>query len=636
MLLFVAAALVAAFAPGLALAAWLAPREWPRSVRVALAPALSLALGALIVLLADGLGLGLGSGAAWGLLVGSGVLLTACVRRARPAAATAVEGLFFLGFLAVLLTRLWPVARLGLRYPLWGDSLHHTMIVALMRDHRGLFDIWEPYAPLTSMTYHFGFHAWVTWSGWLLGPLEPAAEQAVLWGAQALNALAVLALAPLAWRLAVGSRDHAGEIAGLVALLVAGLWINTPAYYANWGRDTQLAGQVILPGAMLLTLEGGQGRSRGRAVLLALLVAGLAVTHYRVLLLWVLWLPLAGLAVLGQRRSPAIAAAGLALPTTAGLVLASPWLLNTLAGQLPQTAGTLLATRQPNAVLAQYNALPPLADFVEWPWLLLAGLALLLALVRRRALPLLVGLWWGLVVLLANPQWLGLPGTGIVNNFAWVIATYIPVALLLGWLAAQAWTVLPPERPTRVVRSALAAAVAVVSLFGADARANTVDPAYGFIEPADEAAFAWIRANTPADALFLVNGFLAVGESQVAGSDAGWWLPVTTSRRVTVPPNVYLSERAQPPDYAERIITLGHQVYTGSDLTDEATLAALRAAGVTYLYLGARNGLVGVPAGQHGFQAAPLEASPAWELLYAADGAWVFALHPAGTTASQP
>ncbi|MCZ7569578.1 MAG: hypothetical protein M5U01_13500 [Ardenticatenaceae bacterium] len=629
MLLFVGAALGAAFAPGLALVAWLAPGEWPRSLRVALAPGLSLALVALLVLLADLLHLRLGPATAWGLLVASGLALGVRARRGRPAALRLVEGLFLLAFLVVLLTRLWPIVHLGLRYPLWGDSLHHTMIVALMRSHGGLFDSWAPFAPLTSMTYHFGFHAWVVWSGWLLGPIEPGAPLAVLWSAQVLNALAALALAPLAWRLtARAPGDRAGAVAGVVALLVAGLWAFTPAFYANWGRDTQLAGQVILPGAMLLTLEVGQRRRRGPAVLLALLIAGLALTHYRILLLWVLWIPVVGLWALARRQHAGAVATGLAVPTAAGLFLAAPWLLNTLAGQLPQTAGLLLATRQPNAALAAYNALPPLTAYIEWPWLLLAGLALLLAVILRRVRPLLVALWWGLVVLLANPQWLRLPGTGIVNNFAWVIAAYIPVALLLGWLAAQAWTVRSPAAGHRTARPALAAGIVIVSLAGASARVNTINPVYSFIEPADEAAFAWIRANTPPDALFLVNGFLAVGESQVAGSDAGWWLPVTTGRRVTVPPSVYLSERGEAPDYAERTLALGHQVYTGSDLTDAATIAALRAAGVTHLYLGARNGLVGVPPGQHGFQAAPLQSSPAWELLYQANGAWVFALRP--------
>ena len=73
---------------------------------------------------------------------------------------------------------------------------------------------------------------------------------------------------------------------------------------------------------------------------------------------------------------------------------------------------------------------------MPWP---VAGLALLgagLALAQRRAGSLIVA-WLALLFLLANPHWLGLPGTGLLDNFTLVIGLYQPAALLAGSLLAE-------------------------------------------------------------------------------------------------------------------------------------------------------------------------------------------------------
>src|SRR2546423_337066 len=66
------------------------------------------------------------------------------------------------------------------------DAYHHTAIAQLFVQNGGIPDNYEPFAPLTSFTYHFGFHAWTAALAWLHGPasldmarLMPLAGQAV-------------------------------------------------------------------------------------------------------------------------------------------------------------------------------------------------------------------------------------------------------------------------------------------------------------------------------------------------------------------------------------------------------------------------------------------------------------------------
>ncbi|MFN2280805.1 MAG: hypothetical protein ACK2TZ_03005, partial [Anaerolineales bacterium] len=64
----------------------------------------------------------------------------------------------------IIAVRFWVIRSLDA--PMWGDSYQHTMIAQLIVDHGGLFDSWQPYAEMTTFTYHFGFHSLVAVFHW--------------------------------------------------------------------------------------------------------------------------------------------------------------------------------------------------------------------------------------------------------------------------------------------------------------------------------------------------------------------------------------------------------------------------------------------------------------------------------------
>jgi hypothetical protein len=192
---------------------------------------------------------------------------------------------YITGFLIVvgliIFTRLWGVRILDV--PLWGDSYHHTMISQLLVNNGGLFDSWEPYADLSSFTYHFGFHALAAVFHWVTG-LQ--LSESVIFVGQLLNVLAVLTLFPLAKKLGVN------RWAGVFAILVAGLLIPLPMFYVNWGRYTQLTGQVILLVMMyfLWDLIEKEDINWKSILITSVLIAGIALSHYRVLFFGLLFM----------------------------------------------------------------------------------------------------------------------------------------------------------------------------------------------------------------------------------------------------------------------------------------------------------------------------------------------------------
>ena len=602
--------------PGWALLTWLWSGErlsWAE--RLGIAAGLSLALYPLLLLCTDLVGLHLGP--LYALLPAIGGLAALAwryrawrLRRGLEAlrrwvrSETLWPDLALLGVMGLVFAVRLLVVR-TLDAPLWGDSYHHTMIAQLLVDHGGLFDLWEPYAPLQTFTSHFGFHAAVAAFRWLSG-FETV--QAVIWIGQVLNGLAVVALYPLAVRVS-GNRW-----AGVGAVLVAGLLSPMPMFYVNWGRYTQLAGQVILPAAVLVTWSVLEVLRRDWQLIVLgwIAMGGLALTHYRVLIFYIVFV-LAWLLLALRRAAWRRALARVIWVGTGAAVLFLPWFIHTFAGRIVRNFGLQLTTApgQLSSFARQYNAIGDLKLYlVPVGWLLLA-VAVAAGLWRRRRGVLLMSLWWFLLLIATNPDWLHLPGSGAISNFALFIAAYIPAGVLIGdlfgWMVARLGS--------RTWVGALVVLLTVgIGLGGArlrmgDARVSQ----HAMVTRPDLRAMAWIRENTPEDARFLINSFFA---------DGGWWLPLLAGRANTVPPLNYGTEQGPWPEYREWVNDLTRQIQ-GSGIDDPATLALLRERGITHIYIGQQQGRVNY-AGPSVLDPAALLRSADYLLVYQQDRVWVF------------
>ena len=564
----------------------------------------------------------------------------------------------------IIFTRFWTVRTLD--FPLWGDSYQHTLIAQLLVDHGGLFNSWAPYADLQSFTYHFGFHTLVAAYHWLTGF---NLSQATLWTGQILNVLAVACLYPLAAR--IGRNPWAG----VLAVLVAGLLSAMPMFYVNWGRYTQLAGQVILPVAMYLVWEllSPRGVSVGASqepgvlhstqldikgaslnpphfnpiipvlILASIALAGLGLTHYRILIFAVIFIIPVTVLYLRREQWRVQLVSLLCSGLLAGL-LVLPWYVHIYGDKIMQLLVHRITTpaSQVSEATQQFNAIGDLSTYLPvlvWAALLLA---VAWAIWKREKAALMIVFWWLLVMLAANPQWLGLPGTGAIGSFTVLIAAYIPAALLIG--AAGGWLIKTladglssrakaAGTPTQATRTLPALTIALVSvtviilgLAGAVQRLRDVHVAQNAlaVRP-DMRAATWIRANTPQDAHFLVNSFFAFGDSLIAGSDGGLWLPLLAGRSTTLPPINYTLEDGPPPDYVAwtNALTAAIQV---KGISDPHVIAMLKERGITHVYIGQQQGRVNSPGPL--IDPAQMLADPHYTLLYHQDQVFVFGVNP--------
>lgn len=454
--------------PGLALLSWL-PNSLSAGQRLLAAPGVTALALPVFFLVLRALCLTWGGVASWVLLAVCAILVALCwllyrptTRPRRPVASDLAFWGLLLGVLALTLaSRLLSLrdayAGMGL------DAYHHTLIAEMFARAGGIPSNYQPYAPLASFTYHFGFHALTATVGWLSGHTSPGDMLTLMPQAgQIATTLPVLTLALFGWK-ALGNRWAglaAGGIAGLVSIL--------PAFYVNWSRYTQGLGLALLPVAWVLLLEvleqstaqtaaapGSQqvtwqsalGRS-GPFMLAVVGAAGLALTHYRIemiyalfVALYLLWRLLASI----RARKPLLQAIGqlwrAGLVAVLTLAALSPWLVN-----LRQNFTTHLVNKVSSDTAGYYDFQgmlgPDVLNHPSLPIIFVLALAGLVVLARRRDV-LLLGcvLALGLLVLFPGPRDSVLTFIfslgGLVRSPDWAIPLFI-FLLALGTLLLAA------------------------------------------------------------------------------------------------------------------------------------------------------------------------------------------------------
>lgn len=480
----------------------------------------------------------------------------------------------------------WLLPTRGLEMPLWYDSVQHGVMVQRILESGGLFSSWEPYAPYQTLSQQFGFHANVAAWAWLTGMNTP---QAVIVGGQFISLVAVLALYPLGYRLG-------GAWGGLISVFAAAVMLIFPAYYTNWGRYPQMAGQTLLCVAGWSAWQlwhSEKGWRWGDLLLAAILIVSTVLTYYRMafhfLALFIgVWLiaerPLKRL--LEHKRWLAMI-----LLVLATVILFSPWLVNLTKGSFLNAEGNPQSDR-PLAV-GIWTQITDIQIGWQAPLALVIFVGILTMLWSRHRAVAFPVVWLWLLTMLPIVRRLPLPGVGIIQDFTIQTSLYMPQAWI--WSAFAGFVV---ERWRLVVRQWILLPVSVViilvSVWRLPGRLQLIDRDFDLSTRPDLRAASWIQEHLPQNAFFLINGVVYTdGVSALAG-DAGAWIPLLTRRGVVIPPQyALLTERPNEPGYSEAVNNLIRQLSSVPAPTSEGhALICGFPRPITHVYLGQRQGLV--------------------------------------------
>lgn len=516
-----------------------------------------------------------------------------------------------------LVSRLWVVRNVD--FPSWTDSYGHAVIAQMVIDQGGVPTTYAPYAPITDFTYHFGVHALTAWYFWITG--VPMLQGMVVLG-QLLNVLVVPTTYLFATRLFDG-RDT-GRVAGLAATVVVALISHMPAQFVNWGRFTQLDGQMLLPIAVVLylaLLRSPAPRYRVLGLTVAAF-AGLFVAHYRVFLFGVM---LAGLLWGGAMLTPPTGQSRgrllreTSLVTLLGLLILAPWLW-----RLAQGFGGNFATQMVGYEEQQFGTYyffdpKELLNFGMHAYLwVLAVLGALWGLWRRKGMVLVLLLWMVAAFAGANLYFLNM--TPLYSNTIFIIMLYLPLVALIGYLVqevaawgATRWAITPGLRQ----RLALGVVLVLLGAYAVENNARMFAPENIFVREGDLQAVAWIEQEIPEDALFYIA--TAFWTPEVAhGLDGGYYLPLLAARQTIMPPQHYASDGSG--DYRALINQRLRDLDAAQDA--DALWRVLQQYAITHVYIGVR----GTPLDPAFFAARPDLFVP----LYEQAGVWIFQVNEQG------
>jgi hypothetical protein len=481
---------------------------------------------------------------------------------------SALAGLEIIALTALLGLRFFQAR--GLALPAWVDSVHHTFLVRIFLEGGGIPSTLRPWIP-GPFYYHYGFHAATAIFSAFSG-LSP--DRAVLIFGQILGAAAALS----AYRLSMALRRD--RRVALLVLALVGFFAQMPAYYLTWGRYTLLAGMVLLPLAMAEAVEYALRAPRpAGAVRLAILTAGVLLTHYLAGILLAVFLILLGLAVL-LRRNRRRRLIGLTASVAIGTAMAMPWLIpmlrysaDSVGVEVVPLNASIDALYFTNYGVYLWKLLGPLRNYL----LLGSGLLAALAVLFRRG-PTRVFSVWALLLGLQTLPW-GLRIEPFRPDHL-AIVLFLPAAILAAGGFVSLADALDRRRPALRARFFFAGIALGCCLIGLWQTRTIINPATVFADSDDRQALEWAARNTPADSVFLIN--VAPWQNGLyRGVDGGWWLLPLALRRTLLPPMLY---SFSPQVYIDQVDRLAASVSELKGCTPDFW-SVVQDQGVTYIYV---------------------------------------------------
>lgn len=446
------------------------------------------------------------------------------------------------------------------------DAYHHTLIVQLFEEQGGIPHTYQPYAPLVSFSYHWGFHSIVALFRWLFGTgtLTTTKTMALI-----INGAIV---ATIAW---LGEQITGTRRAGLIAAALVGLIMVSPFCLLRWSRFTQTAGMFFLPLALMALLGNGEKVSWQ----FSLFIAATIFSHLRIGLFCCLFAAILLVTRLLQHQWREIKHE--LLIGIAGTILALPTLLRIVWVQIDPYK---LRINYP--VLQGYNDIlrlekPILSFSTNWPVLILLLFLVGLSCWGKKGVMGRVFALWCLV-LVGGALTLPLIGFEFWDLKTAVLSLPIPLAGLAS-LGTKQLLDLFQHRGRRVVSGGLIVLVLLGIITGCINFPAIVYTGDIYLRVSDLAAMEWINDNVSKNTIFLTNNLQFEWQpGWVVGDDAGYWLPLLTHRSSLLPPIVYTLEWADS-SLSEHLKII-QQLTTNQESINSNLGEKLVNQGVTHIY----------------------------------------------------
>lgn len=421
-------------------------------------------------------------------------------------------------------------------YPAWTDSLHHAINTKLVMINGQLPYTMMPYDSADLSVYHLGLYA-LTGSTGLLSRVAP--HSALIWFCQVINGFAAIGVFLVLDKMV-------NRTAALAGMVFAGLLSFQPAWYFNWGRDTQLVGQTLLLPAALVFWELVEslvnppikkvGHIFSGMMISILLLVGVAMIHFRVaafLLPIILLFAGQGIFKRGLVKSKRVKITSLIFLT--GLlcfILVLPAFLPAIQNYLNPiefSDSNLDLPQQPEKLTEdpyytfKWKTFYSLGLPRNLTILALIGLITSLFNQKTRAFVLLIVVWLMILVVEGYLYLLNIRELAFINMTGIMIMAYLPGALLFGLLINNL-AILMIKVFGPYLEKVIVTVLLLLGIVFAPDRVKGIEEFRHFVTSEDEIAMAWMKTNLPKDSVIGINStYWTV--TAFTGTDAGYWIP---------------------------------------------------------------------------------------------------------------
>ena len=474
-------------------------------------------------------------------------------------------------FLIILITNLYlvrnEIAGLG------SDSYHHTLITQLIIDQGKIPENYGTLYPIITFGYHYGFHATAAFLGWVSGIPTP---------------LLILILGKIIILMCAISVGYAAEkmtgsrLAGLTAVVCTGIICVFPSYMLNWGRYTQLTGLTMMAIFIVQFWDWlVHGLSWKRIPLLVVLAIGIGLTHYRVIAMTVVGsiiiVIVYGIKSKIWSRDLVIKGAVIIISVALGL---APWLYHLWQNM---NIGYPIITQEVTVDYYQVSRLGE--EVINYPTniflIVIVGIICVIGCIVGARIVITMTTW-SIVMLL--------PLNGLLfDTISVIISLYIPAGIILGWGAYQLGLLRFKHHTLgRLKNGILFGSMFVATILGINTQLTYPARGDSSLQSRDLSAIQFINTNLPKNAYFMVNmNRFTFSDILMICPDAGYWLPLLTSRRTVMPPMILSNERVNNINYAE---LLRKMESLNASLTSDEAINLLKQEGIMYVFSSFRKG----------------------------------------------
>jgi hypothetical protein len=454
---------------------------------------------------------------------------------------------------------------------LGSDSYHHTLISQLILEYGKAPNNYQPYAPLVSFSYHFGFHA--------LSALISNITGITLRLIVPITGIFVLGLTSISCYFLSYQIFQNRIISYITGILTICISIS-PFYLINFSRFPQLLGLVFCGtflGLFIIWIR--EGCPINFFPFITLITLGQAFAHYRITIMSIIGIILFMILMFFESKNKKyyllFTFKKLILYLISTIVLFLPWIFqvilskqNGFSGDIGEMGGSFFSLNRLGYEMLNYPSnIPILAIF---------AFSSILLLIKKNNNILWLYSWIFILILFSSKLFFGI----LMDTVSVIFSLFVPILIIVSWFIHEVILILR-KKVTFLKQFSILLILPII--YYICLIPSHIHPEYSFVASEDLNAFQWIQENTMTNAKFVVNSFnFDFNNKYIIGIDAGYWIPLLANRQTITIPMIFIIERIENEEDLINLI----DVHNFDDFSTSESVKKLSQLGFTHIYIG--------------------------------------------------